>query len=299
MTRAAISPAAFLSLLLLATLFGGNHIAARVAFDAGLDVSTAVAARSLATAAVVGLLLLWARPQLQIAPRQWRVLALLGALLTVQSLALYAAVARIPVGLALLAFNLYPLCAALWVAVLYRLRPERAVLLAMPLIFIGLALALDVFGAVGGLGAAARWREIGAGVGFAVGAALAFGLVLALTQHEVAAIDGRFRSALTMAMVGAVAVVLVAAQGGPRWPEGSAGWWGLVALCVLYGTAFTALFVLLPRLGVVGNSPILNVEPVAALGMAWLILDQRVAPVQVAGSLLVVGTVIALGLRRR
>jgi drug/metabolite transporter (DMT)-like permease len=227
------------------------------------------------------------------------VLALLGALLTVQSLALYAAVARIPVGLALLAFNLYPLCAALWVAVLYRLRPERAVLLAMPLIFIGLALALDVFGAVGGLGAAARWREIGAGVGFAVGAALAFGLVLALTQHEVAAIDGRFRSALTMAMVGAVAVVLVAAQGGPRWPEGSAGWWGLVALCVLYGTAFTALFVLLPRLGVVGNSPILNVEPVAALGMAWLILDQRVAPVQVAGSLLVVGTVIALGLRRR
>jgi drug/metabolite transporter (DMT)-like permease len=299
MTRAAISPAAFLSLLLLATLFGGNHIAARVAFDAGLDVSTAVAARSLATAAVVGLLLLWARPQLQIAPRQWRVLVLLGALLTVQSLALYAAVARIPVGLALLAFNLYPLCAALWVAVLYRLRPERAVLLAMPLIFIGLALALDVFGAVGGLGAAARWREIGAGVGFAVGAALAFGLVLALTQHEVAAIDGRFRSALTMAMVGAVAVVLVAAQGGPRWPEGSAGWWGLVALCVLYGTAFTALFVLLPRLGVVGNSPILNVEPVAALGMAWLILDQRVAPVQVAGSLLVVGTVIALGLRRR
>jgi drug/metabolite transporter (DMT)-like permease len=299
MSRAAISPTAFVSLLGLACLFGGNHIAARVAFDAGLDVSTAVAARSLATAGAVGLLLLWARPVLQIAPRQWRVLGLLGALLSVQSLALYAAVARIPVGLALLAFNLYPLCAALWVALLYRHRPERAVLLAMPLIFIGLALALDVFGAIGGLGAAARWAEIGAGVGFAVLAALAFGLVLALTQHEVAAIDGRFRSALTMAMVGAVALVLVAAQGGPSWPEGAAGWWGLVALCALYGTAFTALFVVLPRLGVVGNSPILNVEPVAALGMAWLILDQRVAPVQVAGSLLVVGTVMALGLRRR
>jgi drug/metabolite transporter (DMT)-like permease len=59
------------------------------------------------------------------------------------------------------------------------------------------------------------------------------------------------------------------------------------------------LFTLLPKLGVVGNSPILNVEPVAALGMAWLILDQAVAPVQLLGALLVVGTVMALGLRRR
>jgi len=49
---------------------------------------------------------------------------------------------------------------------------------------------------------------------------------------------------------------------------------------------------------VVGNSPILNVEPVAVLGMAWLVLDQRVAPVQILGSLLVVAAVMSLGLRR-
>jgi drug/metabolite transporter (DMT)-like permease len=57
--------------------------------------------------------------------------------------------------------------------------------------------------------------------------------------------------------------------------------------------------VLLPKLGVVGNSPILNVEPVAALLMAWAILGQRIAPVQWAGALLVVGAVMSLGLRRR
>ena len=74
---------------------------------------------------------------------------------------------------------------------------------------------------------------------------------------------------------------------------------GLVALSVLYGTAFTAVFTLLPKLGAVSNSPILNVEPVAALLMAWVVLGQAVAPVQWVGALLVVGTVMALGLRRR
>lgn len=56
---------------------------------------------------------------------------------------------------------------------------------------------------------------------------------------------------------------------------------------------------LLPKLGVVGSSPILNVEPVAALAMAWLLLGQSVSPVQALGALLVVGTVMVLGLRRR
>ena len=74
---------------------------------------------------------------------------------------------------------------------------------------------------------------------------------------------------------------------------------GLAALTLLYGTAFTLMFTLLPRLGVVGSSPILNVEPVAALLLAWALLGQRIAPLQWVGALLVVGAVMGLGLRRR
>ena len=43
-------------------------------------------------------------------------------------------------------------------------------------------------------------------------------------------------------------------------------------MTLLYGTAFTIMFTLLPKLGVVGSSPILNVEPVAALTLAWLVV---------------------------
>ena len=70
------------------------------------------------------------------------------------------------------------------------------------------------------------------------------------------------------------------------------------ALTFLYGTAFTIMFTVLPKLGVAGNSAIMNVEPVFALALAWLILGQAIAPVQVMGALIVVGAVIWLGLRR-
>jgi drug/metabolite transporter (DMT)-like permease len=182
--------------------------------------------------------------------------------------------------------------------VLYRHRPERAVLVAMPLILAGLALALDVAGLASGLGAQAQGGRIGSGVGLALAAAATFGLVLALTQHEVAGLDGRVRTLISMAIVGALALAAALAGGGLRWPDAAAGWWGLGLLSVLYGTAFTVLFTLLPRLGVVGSSPILNVEPVAALGLAWVVLGQTIAPVQWLGSLLVVGTVMGLALQR-
>jgi drug/metabolite transporter (DMT)-like permease len=286
-------------LLLLACMFGGNHVAARIALDHGVDVVTAVAVRSLVTAAVVAAIVRLNRLPLHLSRRQLKVMPLIGLLVSIQSYCLYSAVARIPVGLALLAFNTYPLWTALAAWAIYRHRPERAVLIAMPLILFGLALALDVAGAASGLGARSHWGQIGGGAAFALLAAAAFGLVLALTQHEVADLDGRLRTALTMGMVGLLALAATVAQGGAHWPDASAGWWGLAALTLLYGTAFTIMFTLLPRLGVVGSSPILNVEPVAALLMAWLLLGQSIAPIQVVGALLVVGAVMALGLRRR
>jgi drug/metabolite transporter (DMT)-like permease len=286
-------------LLLLASMFGANHVAARVALDHGLDVATAVAVRSGVTAVVVAAIVRLNRLPLRLNRRHRRVMPAIGVLVGVQSLCLYSAVARIPVGLALLAFNTYPLWTALAAWALYRHRPERAMLVAMPVILFGLALALDVAGAASGLGAAEHLGRMGAGVAFAVVAAATFGLVLVLTQHEVADLDGRVRTALTMGIVGVLAAIGTMAQGGAHWPDAAAGWWGLAALTLLYGTAFTIMFTLLPKLGVVGSSPILNVEPVAALAMAWLVLGQAVAPIQLVGALLVVGAVMALGLRRR
>ncbi|HSV52245.1 MAG TPA: DMT family transporter [Burkholderiaceae bacterium] len=295
----ALSGAAFATLLLIALMMGANHVAARVAFNNGVDVATAVAFRSAVTAGVVTALLFIQRVPIAFGPRHKRFLPIIGLLIGVQSLCLYSAVARLPVALALLAFNTYPLWTALWDRLLYRRKPERALVIAMPVILLGLALALDVFGAASGLGAAGQWGRIGTGVGFALAAAATFGIALVLTQHETGDLDGRVRTATTMAIAAIVALGNVGLQGGFHLPQATAGWWGLATLTFLYGTAFTIMFTVLPKLGVAGNSAIMNVEPVFALVLAWLILGQSIAPIQVGGALLVVGAVMALGLRRR
>ena len=296
---AALSAAAFATLLLIALMMGANHVAARLAFDHGVDVVTAVACRSTITALVVVAVLLAQKVPLRIQARNAKALLAVGVLIAVQSVCLYSSVARLPVALALLAFNTYPLWTALWARVAYGHRAERRTLLAMPVMLVGLALALDVFGAASGLGAAGQWRQIGAGVAFALAAAATFGLALVLIQHETTGVDGRLRTATTMGIVAVLALAGSGLQGGLHWPDAPVGWFGVGALTFLDGTAFTILFTVLPRLGVVGNSAIMNVEPVFALMLAWAVLGQSIAAVQVLGALVVVATVVWLGLRGR
>ncbi|MBM3390176.1 MAG: DMT family transporter [Betaproteobacteria bacterium] len=297
-----LTPQALLMLIGVAFMFGANHVAARVAFDHGLDVVTAVTVRSLGTAAVVAALVPWRKAALKLSARQGKAMALIVVLVAIQSLTLYAAVARIPVGLALLTFNLYSLTAVLWSLLVYRSKPDRAVLKATPVIFLGLALALDVTGAASGLDLSTQWSRLSTGVALALAAALSFGLVLALTEHEVGTIDGRFRTLLTLGSVGVLTLLFGQAQGGLYWPNAQdayVGWWGLALLTLFYGSAFTLLFTILPRLGVVGNSPIMNLEPVAALLMAWGLLGQQLALMQCLGAVLVVAAVVGLGLSKR
>ena len=295
----ALSTTAFATLLLVALMMGANHVSARFAFNNGVDVVTAVSFRSAVTALVVGLILWQQKVQIQIQTQHQKYLLIIGGLIAVQSVCLYSSVARLPVALALLAFNTYPLSTAFWARVLYKHQPEKAVIWSMPLILFGLALALDVLGAASGLGAAEHWAQIGTGVAFALAASATFGLALVYTQHETAGLDGRLRTFSTMTLVGILAIAVAISQGGFHMPQAPAGWWGLGMLTFLYGTAFTILFTVLPKLGVVGNSAIMNVEPVFALMLAWALLDQAIAPIQLVGAALVVGTVMWLGLRNR
>ncbi len=307
-----------LLLLLTATLFASNHIAARLAFDHGTSVATAVAVRSMTTVVVVLALLLATRTSLRLPLRTLKRAVLIGLLLSVQSYCLYAAVARLPVALALLTFNIFPilLAAITWLAT--GQRPGRRTLIAMPVILLGLTLALNVLGigvavppadvadaaqaAAGSV--AARWSTMSAGVGFALTAASAFAVALYLTSRWLGGIDGRLRAVLTMGTVAVVVVVLGALaglSGSPAgtgsafsWPDAPLGWLGLGLLSLLYTAAFTTMFALLPRLGAVNNAPILNFEPIAALILGSQILGQKVLPIQIGGALLVIGAIVFL-----
>ncbi|MBM3355580.1 MAG: DMT family transporter, partial [Betaproteobacteria bacterium] len=280
-------------LLAIAVAFGANHVAARVAFDHGANVTTAVAFRSAGTALFVLGLLLANGVSLALPAATRARAALIGLMLAVQSYCLYSAVALIPVALALLAFQTFPMVLALLSWAAGAERPSRRVLLAMPVALAGLALALEVYGGSGDV--AGRWSEIGEGVLWATGASLAFASVLLFTTKWLPAVDGRLRSFLIMSMVAASTIAGGAAAGDFRLPADNTGWIALALLVALYGTAITSMFVVLPRLGAVNNALVLNFEPIAVLAIAWVVLEQRIAPLQVLGAFIVVGAIIATG----
>lgn len=286
-------------LVLIATLFGANHVAARVAIDHGASVAAAVSMRSGCTALFLLLLL-----RMQGIPLAMPRLTLMrglgvGVLVAAQSFCLYSAVARIPVALALLVFQVFPMLYILLSWAAGREKPGTRVFVVIPFALVGLALALDVYGKAGDV--AGRWREIGEGVLWALGAAFSFTLVFFFNVHWLKALDGRVRTFMMMAVTAVLVIAGGAAAGSLALPRDGAGWTGLALLTLLYGTAITSLFTVLPRLAAGGTSSTvaLNFEPIAVLGIAWLVLGQAVAPLQIVGAFLVVGAIAWLSTAKR
>jgi drug/metabolite transporter (DMT)-like permease len=277
-----------LALLVIATTFGANHVAARVAFDHGASVTAAVAIRSGFTALFLLGLMRFSGVSMAL-PRSTLLRALaIGLLIAVQSFCLYSAVALIPVALALLAFNTFPIVLAFLSWASGGDRPRGAALAAMPLALVGLSLALDVFG-----------KPVNpAGIGWALGAAVSFALALLLTTRWLKDVDGRLRTFLTMSVAAIAVLVVGLASDAFAFPQAPAGWVGLALLTVLYGAAITSLFIVLPHLGPANYAVVLNFEPIAVLFLAWAILGQAVAPLQVVGAFLVIAAITLPAIRR-
>lgn len=289
-----------ISLMVIALAFSINHIGARLALDHGVSVLTAVTVRSVGTVIAVSILLLLAGVRWRLERPILLAAAAAGCALALQGYCLYSAVARLPVALALLVFNTFPIMIALLSWLAGGERPRRRTVLAWPVILGGLALALDVPDVLADLargtdpdsrsGAA---RVLG-GIGFGLGAAASFALAMVITTRRLSAVDGRVRSVLTMSAVALLAGTIGASSSMLAWPTDVAGWTGLAILSGFYALAITGLFVVLPRVGAVNSSPILSVEPIFAMALAALFLGQSLQLTQVLGGLLVVGGIIFL-----
>ena len=286
-------------LLFLGLMFGANHVAARIAFDHGVGLSVAVLVRSGVTALVLlGVLLVHKTPlRIPAGMRPWALV--LGFLISVQSLLLYSAVARIPVALALLAFNTFPLLYVLLTWALGGKAPGVRALAFMGIILIGLAFALDAPDRLSGVATGAPIAE---GIAYGLGAAVVFTASLWVTEKRLQTLPGALRSGTTMALV-CLAMVLANIVGvlpggnaltGAGWPTDSQGWLGLAVLTALYGGAFSAFFILMPRLDMARNAPASNIEPIAALALGWVILGQTLKPSQLVGALIVVAGIVLL-----
>lgn len=284
--------------LILATLacsFAANHIAARIAFDHDTGLLLAMLCRAGVTMLALAALVMYRGEGRKLSSRTWGWQLLLGLLIGVQSFCIYSAVMRIPVALALLVVNMAPICFALLSWALGGPPPSRRQSLLMGVILFGLVLALNVPAQLSAETAIdASWLE---GVMFSATGAVAFAFALWITEHKLSSVPGTMRSMLTLFVV-FVATALIGASGmlpdGMHLPTAATGWIALSCLVLLYGAAFSALFVFVTRLDITRNAPVLNMEPVAGLVLGWLILDQLLNGIQIIGGIIVVSAVVML-----
>ncbi|GLK92097.1 EamA family transporter [Pseudomonas turukhanskensis] len=290
---------AVLTLALLASCFAGNHIAARIAFDHDTGLLLAILCRSGVTTLVLAGLVWWRRDSLKLPTGTWPWQLALGLLIATQSFCVYSTVARIPVALALLIVNIAPILLVLLTWALGGARPTPRSLVLMGVILFGLVFALDVPERLNGVDDGIEWFE---GVLFGVSAAAVFAVALWITDNKLSAMKGTVRSMLTMLIVFssvAIAGFSGVMPGGVSLPSASAGWVALACLVVLYGFAFSLLFICMTRLDMARNAPVMNVEPVASLVFGWLILGQLLSAGQIVGGLIVVSGIVLLTYRRR
>ncbi|WP_435246532.1 EamA family transporter [Streptomyces sp. NRRL F-5630] len=295
--------------LVSALAFGGSGVAAKPLIEAGLDPLHVVWLR-VAGAALVLLPVAWrhraltrARPGLLLG---YGLFAVAG----VQA-CYFAAISRIPVGVALLVEYLAPALVLGWVRFVQRRPVSRAAVLGVVLAVGGLACVVEVW----------------AGLGFdALGLLLALGAAccqvgyFVLSDHgtepagpgEKAALKGPGQpppSPLGVIsyglLVGAVVLTFVARPWGMDWSVlgGRAemngtpvavflllAWIVLVATVVAYATGVVAVRGLSPQVAVV----VACLEAVVATVLAWVLLGEHLSPPQLVGGFVVlVGAFVA------
>jgi len=286
-------PTAIIILVIAATLFASNHIAARFAFHHDTGLILAVLARSAMALFLMVMVAIVYKSTFRIPKplRKWQLL--LGLLITLQSICLYSAITRIPIAMALLLVNTWPMIFILTSWALKKSQPSLTTFCVLIGILGGLCLVLDL-----PENQNMDWTWL-SGVLLAELSAFLIAGAMWLSQYQLVNVSGSVRSAYTMLFVVITCLAIAASDiysEGLQLPSSSTGWAGLVSLALLYGTASTILFVLAPKLDMAKNSPVLNAEPVASLVLAYLLLGQTLTGLQLVGGAIVVCGIIAVGI---
>lgn len=286
---------AIIIILCLGSGFAANHVAARITFDSGTGLLTAILFRAgLSFIALLGFLIFTRQSlRLQKSVSKWQFG--LGLLITLQSLFIFSAVARIPVAIALLVANSFPILLALLTWSLGGAKPTRQSLIIMGVIFFGLAWVLEI----------PAWLDQATAFDYdwyfglicAFSAACCFAVALWITEHKLAVLSGPVRSLYTIATVFLLITLLAISgtiEGGTHLPQTPKGWFALGLVGIIYTVAFIGLFVFAPKLNMAINAPAMNIEPVTSLFLAWIFLNQVFGINQLLGGIIVLSGIMAL-----
>jgi len=280
-------------LILVASFcFGSSGVLAKPAMDAGLSPQQVAMARITLAAVVLLAAVGLTRPRLLRVRRSDLRLLVGYGLVGVAGVQLlyFAAVARIPIGIAMLLEFTSPVLVALWVRFVRRTILPARMWVGTVLALTGLAMVAQVWDGL---------RLDAAGLLAGVGAALCSAGYFLLGEHGMSTLSPIGMVTWGM-VVGSVAIALIA----PPWSlpadrlvaDAELGGlhvpvWTLLVACAVVSTAVAYLLSITALRHMPANvvSVLALCEPVVATALAWLLLDQTLATVQLAGAAVLLG----------
>ena len=264
--------------------FGLMAIFANEAYDAGVDVPSLLTLRFAIAAVLFWAIVLVRRPAIP-AGRDAVLAVALGAVgYAAQAACFFAALTYLDASLVALLLYVHPTLVFAGAVLLGRDAWDAVRLAALAAALTGAALVLLGGGDAGG-------DLAPAGVALGLGAALAYTGYILVADRAVARLDPFAVAA--MLTTGATATFAIAGGGLPEVGAEAAAWTTAIALVGTVG-AVSCFFLALRDVGPATASIVSTLEPVVTVALAVAVLGESLAPLQLAGGLLVVGSAIVV-----
>ena len=275
--------------LLAAMLLAGTSVSAVVSYGGGANPSAVMLIRFMGAIVVLFVILRASGAKIMLPPRA-RVMAFaLGSAQAAQSYFLYNSLAHIPVGLTMIIFYIYPLLVGLFASVVGQDRLTWMLGGGLVTAFLGLLLVFNVTG--DGFNPIGAW--------YAVFTALSWSLVVVGNSWLTRGGDSRPVTFHIQISALVIVAVYLAFTGDVKLPATRQSWIGYFLIPVFYGVGVTLFFVAASMIGPVRTSMIMNFEPVSAVVLGYLVLEQTLTPFQLAGGALVISALCVAHIRKK
>ena len=271
-----------------AVAFGAMAIFARFAMRDGADTTGLLAVRFAIAAGfliALGALLRLRWPR----GRDLAILLALGGIgYAAQAASFFTALSLAPAGLVALLLYLNPAIVAALAAVRGQERLTRRSVAAIAIALTGLLLTL--WPTLSGDSAGVH----PAGVALGVLAALVYAVYIVASAGVASRVDPLAMSTVVIASAG-LAFGAVALVRGASLPQSAIGWAATVAIALVSTVAaITLFFAGLRRIGPTRASTLSTIEPVVTVALAALVLDERIASIQLGGGALILVAAVLL-----
>lgn len=289
--ESASSRAAGIAFIIASALaFGAMAIMARFAYRDGVDTPTLLALR-FGIAGVCLVVLAIAHRTAFPRGRELVNVALLGSVgYGGQAATFFVALTVAPAGLVALLLYLHPAMVAVLALLVLRERMSTPKLVALAIALVGMTLTVAPALTV----TSDAYPRLATGVAFGIAAAAIYAVYIVVGMRFTNRVEPLTLATIVVTSAACVFIVAALVQG-PRWPQSMTGWLAVIGIAIISTVAsITLFFAGLKRVGPTQAATLSTVEPVFTVILAAVILGERIAPIQLAGGVLILAAVLVL-----